>query len=246
MYNPFSLINKTILVTGSSSGIGRQIAIECSKMGASVIITGRNKERLQDTYDNLKGEGNCLVVCDLVDNSSFSKFCDGLPLIDGVVMCAAIFGSTPVKHNSEDYMMELFETNAFVNFRLSKYLVGKNKINKNGSIVYISSVASARPYKGNSLYSASKGAIDSFSKVLSIEVAAKKIRVNCIHPGIIWTKTDNDTAFSDEEWAKESSRIPLGFGRATDIANGCIYMLSDASRWMTGSDVIIDGGQSLI
>lgn len=244
MCYPFSLQGKKILITGASSGIGRSIAIECSKMGALVVITGRNKERLQDTYDNLTNSGNNQIVCDLTNKESFYSLCEELPVLDGVVMCAGIPCSTPVKHNSEIFMRELFETNTFVNFNLSKFLISKSKINKKGSIIFISSVASDRPYKGNSIYSASKAAIVSFANVLALEVANKAIRVNCISPGIIPTKA-NDSAFSDEDLAQQNNQMPLGFGKPNSISYGCIYLLSDASEWVTGINLNIDGGQSL-
>jgi len=244
MYNQFSLQGKKIFITGASSGLGRSIAIECSRMGAAVIITGRNKERLQKTYDKLTSSDNYQLVCDLTDKESFDRLCKELPQLDGVVMNAGIPCSTPVKHNSNSYMRELFETNAFVNFNLSKFLLSKRKINKKGSIIFISSVASDRPYKGNSIYSASKGAINSFAKILALEVANKEIRVNCISPGIIPTKA-NDSAFSDEDLAQQNNQMPLGFGKPIAIANSCIYLLSDASEWITGINLVVDGGQSL-
>ena len=244
MHNPFSLQGKNILITGASSGLGRSIAIECSKMGASVIITGRNKERLQDTYDKLTDFSNIQIVCDLTNKEAFDNLCNELPNLDGVVMNAGIPCSTPVKHNSDSFMHELFEANTFVNFNLSKFLLSKRKINKKGSVIFISSVASYRPYKGNSIYSASKAAINSFAKVLALEVANTAIRVNCISPGIIPTK-ENDSAFSDEDLKQQNNRMPLGFGKPIAIANGCIYLLSDASEWVTGINLIVDGGQSL-
>jgi len=244
MYNPFSLKGKKILITGASSGLGRSIAIECSKMGASVIITGRNKERLQETFDNLTSSNNTQIICDLTNKESFNHLCNKLPQLDGVVMNAGIPCSTPVKYNSEEYMRELFETNTFVNLNLSKFLIRRKIVNKRGSIIFISSVASNQPYKGNSIYSASKAAINSFSRVLALEVGNKNIKVNCISPGIIHTK-QNDSAFSDEELSKESQKIPFGFGKPEVIANASIYLLSDASEWVTGINLIVDGGQSL-
>lgn len=244
MYNPFSLQGKKILITGASSGLGRSIAIECSKMGASVVITGRDKEKLQNTYDYLSNTDNYQIVCDLTDRESFNRLCEELPQLDGVVMNAGIPCSTPVKHNSDSFVRELFEINTFVNFELSKFLIRKSKINKKGSIIFISSVAANRPYKGNSIYSASKAAINIFANVLALEVAYKEIRVNCISPGIIPTK-ENDSAFSDEDLAQQNNKMPLGFGKPIAIANGCIYLLSDASDWITGINLIVDGGQSL-
>lgn len=247
MNNLFSLHGKKILITGASSGLGRSIAIECSKMGASVIITGRNKERLQATFDELLKLDNQQIVCDLKDKKSFDDLCRELPQLDGVVMNAGIPCSTPVKYNSDSFMRELFETNTFVNFNLSKFLVKEKKINKKGSIIFITSVAANKAYKGNSIYSASKGAVHSFAKVLALEVANKKIRVNCISPGIIPISKSvlNNVAFSDEDLKEQMNKMPLGFGKSVMIANSSIYLLSDASEWITGINLIVDGGQSL-
>ena len=245
MYNPFSLQGKNILITGASSGLGRSIAIECSKMGASIVITGRHEERLQNTYDKLTSSGNYQFICDLTDKESFDRLCKELPQLDGVVMNAGIPCSTPVKNNSDSFMRELFETNTFVNFNLSKFLIRNRKIHKKGSIIFISSVASKRPYKGNSIYSASKAAVNCFAKVLALEVGYKReIRVNCISPGIIPIRA-NDSAFSDEDLAQQNNKIPLGFGKPKAIANSCIFLLSDASDWITGINLIVDGGQLL-
>lgn len=245
MSNPVSLAGKRVLITGASAGLGRSIAIECSQMGASLVITGRNEASLQATFASLTGSGNSQVVCDLRKPESFTRLCEGLPLLDGVVMCAGIPCSTPVKHNSDTFMRELFETNTFANFDLSQYLIRKNRVNKNGSIVFISSAAADRPYKGNSIYSASKAALNSFARVLALEVASKGIRVNCVSPGIVPVK-ENNSAFSEDDLAEQASKTPLGFGKPIAIANGCIYLLSDASEWITGTNLLIDGGQSLI
>ena len=245
MDNQFTLTGKSILVTGASSGLGKSIAIECSKWGASVIITGRNKERLNNTNELLEGNHNKQLVCDLSDKSSFNNMCDSLPKLDGVVMNAGIPCSTPIKHNSNKYMRELFEVNTFSNFNLSKFLIRRHIINNKGSIVFISSVASSIPYMGNSIYSASKAAMNSFARVMALEVGFKNgIRVNTLSPGIVPTKP-NDSAFSDKDLKKESGSIPLGFGSPLDIANSCIFLLSDASRWITGTNLVVDGGQSL-
>ena len=138
---------------------------------------------------------------------------------------------------------EVFKTNTFSNITLLQYLFRHNKIKKGASVIFISSVASIKPYKGNSLYSASKGALNSFAKVMALECGVKRIRVNCIHPGIIRTKPVSN--FSEEEMAKQAASIPLGFGVPDDIAYGCIYLLSDAAKWITGTELIIDGGQSI-
>lgn len=245
-YNPFTLEGKTILVTGASSGIGRATAIECSKMGATVIITGRNEERLRETYSRLEGADSISIVFDITNGDELKTFCSKMPLLDGIVMCAGITKTLPVKFNTRTNIEEIFNTNTFSNIALIGELLKQKCITNSASMIFISSVASYRPYKGNSLYSASKGALNSYAKVLAVELASRKIRVNIIMPGIVKTKMLDEQVFSDEDLILENDRIPLGFGVATDIACGCLYLLSNASKWITGTEFVIDGGQSII
>lgn len=247
MHNPYSLENKTILVTGASSGIGKQIALRCSEMGSRVVITGRNEDRLHDTFKRLVGVGHQEIICDLSDESVIPDFVKQIPLLDGVVLCAAIFDTTVIRHLKGQKIHDIFNANTFSNIFLSQQLLKTKKVNNGASIVFISSVASTKPYKGNALYSASKGAINSFSKVMAVELGCQKIRVNCIHPGIVRANIfTNDWAVTEEQLNIEEARFPLGFGEPDDVAYAAIYLLSDVSKWVTGSDLIIDGGQSII
>ena len=248
MNNPYSLHGKTILVTGASSGIGKCIAIRCSEMGANVIVTGRNEERLSSTITQLSTEGNHNgIIWDLSQIDTIKDFVTQLPELDGIVMDAAIFDTTVVRHLKQEKMHAMFNTNTFANIVLVQTLLKQRKLRNGSSVVFISSVASTRPYKGNALYSATKGAINSFSKVLAVELGAQQIRVNCIHPGIVQTKQDpKDWAVTKEELSAEEARYPLGFGEPDDIAYAAVYLLSDVAKWVTGSDMIVDGGQSII
>ncbi len=247
MNNPFSLLGKMILVTGSSSNIGRKIAIRCADMGAKVIVAARDVERMKATLAILEGEGHQYIQVDLTNVASIAALAEALPILDGVVMCAARFDSTPVKNIKRDTVQSMFETNTFSNFDLIQKLLKMKKIAKGGSIVFISSVASMRPYKGNSLYSATKGAINSFSKVLAIELGAKQIRVNCIHPGIVPRDEGvREGSLTVEQQRAEMAKFPLGMGNTDDIAYASVFLLSDVAKWITGIDLIVDGGQSLI
>ena len=245
--NPFSLEGKTILVTGSSSNIGRKIAVRCSEMGAKIIVAARDEERMKATVAALEGEGHQYIGVDLSNAASIAALAGALPVLDGVVMCAARFDSTPVKNIKRETVQAMFETNTFANFDLMQKLLKTKKVAKGGSIVFISSVASMRPYKGNSLYSATKGAINSFSKVLATELGAKQIRVNCIHPGIVPRDEGvREGSLTVEQQRAEMERFPLGMGETDDIAYASVYLLSDVAKWITGIDLIVDGGQSLI
>ena len=246
-YNPFSLEGKKILVTGASSNIGRQIAIKCSEMGARVILSARNENRLKESLAAMTGDYHQIIPCDLSDVEAIPVLVEQLTDLDGVIMCAAIFRTTPIRNNRRKYTEELFNTNTFSNIDIIQQLLKNRKIKDGGSILFISSVAAYRPYAGNALYSATKGAINSFCQVLAIEQAGRKIRSNCISPGIIRSdKEVKDWAVTKEELQKEENRFPLGFGHTTDIAYAAVYMMSDASKWVTGTNMIVDGGQSII
>lgn len=247
MINPFLLEGKTILVTGASSNIGRQIAVKCSEMGAKVIATARNEERLKETMDKMTGEGHQFISSDLSEAEQIPTLVQQLPELDGIVMCAAIFRTTPIRNNRRKYTEELFKTNTFANIDLVQLLLKNRKIKDGGSVLFISSVAAYRPYAGNALYSATKGAINSFCQVLAIEQGNRKIRANCVSPGIIQSDMEvKDWAVTQEELDKEEARFPLGFGHTEDIAYAAVYMMSDASKWVTGTNMIVDGGQSII
>ena len=247
LINPFSLEDKTILITGASSNIGKKIAVRSAQMGAKVIIAARDEGRMQATILEMCGDGHEYICVDLSNPDSITYLADRLPILDGIVLCAARFDTTPVKHVNRETLKAMFETNTFANIDLVQKLLKKKKIAKGGSIVFISSVASMRPYKGNSIYSATKGAINSFSKVLATELGNKGIRANCILPGIVKRETGiREGTLSVEQQKKEMEKFPLGMGEADDVAFATVYLLSHAAKWITGIDLIVDGGQSLI
>lgn len=244
--NIFTLNNKNILVTGASSGLGQQIAIDCSNMGASVITTGRNPERLNETFKLLSGKNNQSIIADLNQTEAVNDLIDSLPVIDGAVLCAGIVKTIPVKNISEEAIDEIFETNLLSNIKICSRLLKKKKLAKRGSIVMISSVSTFNVKIGNSLYSATKGGMNSFAKAMALEVARQGIRVNCIQPGFIPSGILERSGIEKEDFLKfYEERHPLGIGKPSDIANACIYLLSEASRWVTGSILTVDGGYTL-
>lgn len=245
-YNPFSLEGKTVLVTGSSSGIGARTAIECSKIGASVIVTARNLERLQDTFNQLEvHDNNNQIIADLTDVNDIDRLVDCLPELDGIVLNAGMLKTVPVKNIKDIDMMTVFETNILSSIRFVQRMLKAKKIKANGSIVFISSISTFQVKKGNSLYSATKGAINSFAKVLAVEVAARGVRVNCVQPGFIPTHVLDAGAVTEEQLQEHFKKYPLGIGSPEDIAFPVIYLLSDAAKWVTGSVFTIDGGGTL-
>ncbi|WP_372948090.1 SDR family NAD(P)-dependent oxidoreductase [Mariniphaga sp.] len=243
--SPFSLENKTILITGASSGLGAAIATECSKIGAKLIITGRNEDRLNKTFQKLNGQEHVQISIDLIKEEELNYLVKELPKLDGIVLCAGITMTKPIKFISKDNIDEIFQTNIISSMLLMQKLISSKIMNSGSSIVFISSIASSKAYIGNSIYSTSKGAVNSFSKVLALELAPRKIRSNCINPGIIPTEMLFSGTFSDEQLREDEKNYPLRYGEPNDIAYGCIYLLSDASKWVTGSVLTIDGGVTL-
>lgn len=243
LVNPFSLEGKTILVTGASSGIGKATAVLCSQMGARVVITGRNEERLQDTLDNLSGEGNIQVAADLTDDESRTRLVESIPTLDGIVHCAGIGHRKPCKAIDAEDIATVMNANFNTAVLLQACLLSRKKINKSASIVFISSRAADVPDIANSIYSASKGALKSYAKCLSLELAPRDIRVNCICPAVVMTPLILESGVDPEQLQSEQAKYPLKrYGKPEDIANLAAFLLSDASSWMTGSCIDITGG----
>ena len=247
-YNPYSLKSKTILVTGASSGIGRSVAIECSKFDARLIITGRNEERLDETFKNLEGDGHKSVVADLSSEAGLSELVDKVEKIDGIVHCAGINNNIPFSFVKRESLEEIMEVNFMAPAILSSQLVKKKKVNKNSSIVFISSISGVKcSAPASSMYSASKGAINGIAKGMALDLAPKGIRVNCLNPGVVDTNIFEKGQITEEQLEENRKLYPLRrFGQPKDIALAVIYLLSDASSWVTGSNLIIDGGFTLI
>lgn len=242
MQNPFTLAGKTILVTGASSGIGRGIAIACAGMGAHVILTARNQERLAETLSQMEGEGHVVIPADLTDNAQRQALIAALPALDGLVQCAGVMNRIPCKSVGKEDIDSVFMPNVEAPMLLQAELLQERKINKNASIVYLASIAARSAVAGNALYSASKAALISYAKCLALELAPRKIRVNCICPAMVWTDLALVGA-TKEELEADQLKYPLKrYGTPKDIANLAIYLLSDASGWMTGSCVEITGG----
>ncbi len=245
MYNPYALTGKTILITGASSGLGACTAIECSKSGATLIISGRNEERLNNTFKQLLGQGHTQYLLDLTGKENIDELVKILPQLDGLALCAGITKTIPVKFISNENIDEIFQTNIISSMQLIQKLLKHRKINKGGSIVFVSSISTTYADKGNSIYASSKGAMNSFSKVLALELAAQQITSNCIQPGFVPTRMLEDGTVTEEQLLEEKKRYPLGFGEPTDIANGIMYFLSNAAKWVTGTVLTIDGGITL-
>jgi NAD(P)-dependent dehydrogenase (short-subunit alcohol dehydrogenase family) len=252
MENPFSLEGKKILITGASSGIGRQCAISCSQMGANVVLLGRNEQRLSKTFNLLSKGEHLYYSIDLTEyekiESVISDAVQKVGKIDGFIHAAGIEKTLPLNMMKLPIYNELFGINVIAGFEIAKCLTKKKYIsNEKASFVFIASIMSIVANAGLTGYCASKGALVSGCKSMSIELAKKKIRVNTISPGYIQTEMmeQAEKRMSDEEMKQLRSGFLLGIGNCEDVANACIYFLSDASKWVTGTNFIIDGGYSV-
>lgn len=242
-YNPFSLSGKTILVTGASSGIGQAIAVSVSKMGANVVINGRNIAKLEKTLSLLAGENNSIIVADLTKGEDIAKLADSVPQLDGIVHCAGIGHRMPAKMLTENEIDSVMKANFNGAVLLQAALLTKKKVKKDSSIVFIASKAAESPSPGNAIYSASKGALISYARCLALELAPRGIRVNCICPAMVWTDLIMLNEVTLEQLQESEKSYPLKrYGKPEDIANLAIYLLSDASSWMTNSCIDITGG----
>lgn len=242
-FNPFSLKGKTILVTGASSGIGRGVAIACSRMGATVVLNGRNRQRLESTFALLADGNHEIITADLTDNGSVDRLISALPKLDGVVHCAGIGQRVLAKNLTPEDVDNVMDANFKGPVMLQQVLLAGQRINKGASIVFIASIATWSPSIGNGVYSASKGAIVSYANCLALELAPRKVRVNCISPAMVWTDLILQEGVDEEQLKADEQKYPLKrYGTPEDVANLVIYMLSDASKWMTGSNVKLSGG----
>ena len=247
-YNPFSLVGRTILVTGASSGIGRAIAIECSRMGASVVITARNEERLLDTLSLLEQGNHVAIIADLGSSEGRQKLVEELPMIDGLVNNAGINSIELVPFIKEETLDKIFKINIIAPILLTQQIVKRKIIKNGGSIVFTSSISGIGICSpGNSLYSASKGALSAFMKNAALDLAAKKIRCNAVLPGMVESPLkDMKSQVSEKQWEENLKMYPLKrFGQPVDVAYAAVYLLSDAASWVTGTELVIDGGRKL-
>jgi len=250
MINLINLTDKNIVITGASSGIGQSAAILCSKLGAKVSIIGRNKDNLTKTLSLMEGTGHLLFIMDVTKYEQIDALVSEIVAtngkIDGFIYSAGLEMTRPLKILKIEMLQEVFAVNVFAGFEFAKYITKKQNINQGSSLIFISSIVGMFGQSGKIAYSASKGALLSGCKSMALEFANREIRVNTILPALV--ETDMSTQIMEtigEEGKAEVLKMhPLGFGKAEDVANSCAFLLSDASKWITGTNFIIDGGYS--
>ncbi|MCX6311096.1 MAG: SDR family NAD(P)-dependent oxidoreductase [Bacteroidetes bacterium] len=245
---PFHLHNKTILVTGASSGIGRQVAISASNMGATLLLSGRNSAELEKTISLLSGANHKIISADLLLQHERENLANEIPMLDGIVHCAGTVKPFPIKFLDQKKLDETLKINYEAPVLMMAAILKNKKLNKNASLVFLSSISGQHPHKGGTLYAGSKAAIESFAKVLSLELYPQGIRANCISPAMVKTPMFDQAAdeMSKEEMDKHIGKYPLGVGLPEDVANAAIFLLSPAARWITGINITLDGGFLLI
>ena len=248
--NPFSLKDKKIIITGASSGLGRACAILFSQLGAIIVLMGRDENRLIETRKNMLNPENHLIISlDLTNidaieahiKEAYSK----LGTFDGLVHCAGISATLPLRLINEDKLNTFFQTNVYSAIYLCKILSKPKYMNeKGGSFVLISSIMGHVGEVGKTIYSLTKGALLAGTKSMALELAQKKIRVNCVSPGVIITPMTSAQPYNESEESLNliKSYHPLGLGEPNDVANACAYLISDASKWVTGTNLMVDGG----
>ena len=249
-YNPFTLKDKVIIVTGASSGIGAQCAIDCSKMGAKVVLIARNEERLKQTLAQMEGDGHFICPIDLSSSEHLKERIKDIVVkvgkINGVVNCAGMSSVTPLKLVTDEMLDAFFRTNVYSSINLSKEVARVGNYDKDGgcSIVFLASIMGICGEKCKTMYSATKGALISAARSMACELAKNKIRVNVVSPGAIETPINAKLPhMADPELRKQlEDKHLLGLGECSDISNACVYLLSDASKWVTGQNFVIDGG----
>jgi len=246
MVQPFSLVGKNILVTGASGGIGRAITIQCSTQGGTLSLTARTQEKLEEVKALLSGEGHNVIPADLSLDSDLEKIAGSVPELDGLVLNAGILKTVPVRYLKKEDAENMMNVNFFSSVFLLQKLLKNKKIKAGASVCFISSISASFVHPGNALYSASKGAVNSFTRSTALELAPKKIRVNAVLPGMIETELLEKSPIDETNLEKHRNNYPLGrFGKPEDVAGLVGYLLSDASEWMTGSLLTLDGGYSL-
>jgi len=251
VHSIFNLSNKNIIVTGASSGIGRQCAITFSQLGANIILIARNRKRLEETFNRLNKGNHLYISQDIIEydklENAINTVTEKIGKISGFVHSAGTEMTLPLKSMTSSYYENMFAINVISGFELARIISKKKYLDENGaSFVFISSVMGMLGQAGKIGYCSSKGALISGAKAMALEIASKHIRVNCIISGVVETEMSNKMFESLPKESKKSviDMHPLGLGKPNDIAYACAYLLSDAARWITGTNLIIDGGYS--
>lgn len=244
--NILDLSDKTILVTGAASGIGREAAITISRLGAKIILLDISAEGLQDTLHSLEGEGHIIKVTDLTDFEFLkilvNEVVEKCGKLNGVVHCAGISSRKPLNVLSYDGFGKVMDINFYSFVELVKNATKKKYFEDGGSIVVMSSISSIRGYKAKAEYCVSKAAVDAFVRCMALELAERKIRVNSIMPGAVITPMAIKAQTLNNQLGTDSFEAPLGNTEPYEVANMIVFLLSNATKTITGTSILMDGG----
>jgi NAD(P)-dependent dehydrogenase (short-subunit alcohol dehydrogenase family) len=239
----FDLAGKTYLITGASSGIGKDVAVLLSAHNGKLIITGRDEQRLSETFGLLNGNEHKKIIADITNETELEELVNQIRELDGIVFSAGITDYMPAKFINQKHFDAIFNINFKAPVFLTQKLLAKRKIKKEASLVYISSIATKYAYFGGSMYTSSKMALEGYCKTLAIELGKDGTRVNCVSPAMVKTDMLGKAAdvVSNESIESFKKLHPLGFGKPRDVSSAILFLLSDASKWITGQNLILGG-----
>jgi NAD(P)-dependent dehydrogenase (short-subunit alcohol dehydrogenase family) len=245
-----SFAGKHILVTGASSGIGRAAALQLARQGACISAVARREDLLVELVNELShinSLDHSFFTCDLSSETEINELSRLLQPVDGILHAAGKVFPLPVKFIREKHLLEVMKINFFAPVILNATLLGQQKIKDCASVVFISSISTKHPYFGGSLYVSSKAALESYSRNFALEVASRKIRSNVVSPALVKTAIFDLTveSYDAEQLKAYENKYPFGFGEPEDVANTVVFLLSDLSKWITGQEIVMDGGLTL-
>lgn len=248
MTNSFSLAGKTILVTGASTGIGRAVCDQISDLGGQFVAVARREDKLKTLLASHASSGHRLIAYDLAEKANCQTLVDQLEQIDGFVHSAGQVTISPVKFMKQETLQSIMNVNYYSFVWICQALLKKKKLNKGASIIGLSSISASHGMKGNGMYASSKAALEGFSKTLAAELSNQEIRVNNLSLGLVNTQMADytESIFSQEQLRADAAKYPLGHGSVIDAVNPILFLLSDASRWITGQTIVVDGGRTSV
>lgn len=243
--DPFRLDGRAVLITGATSDIGRAIAVACSKAGANIIATGRNRERLDQTIGALGAEGHHHgIIANLRLDEDRIRVAEEAGSIFAVIHGAAVTGAARMHSVWPEFVAERVDVNLIAPIFLTRHLLRQDRIEAGGAILFINSLSSLAGSRGAGVYAATKASQIALARCLAIETAAKRIRVNCVSPGIV--RTEVYDAMGEEWIKKQAANYPLGLGEPADVAGAALFLVSEASRWITGQTLVLSGAVSVL
>lgn len=249
-FNPMDLSGRLILVTGASAGIGQAAARLVARLGARVVLGGRDLERLGRTHAELSGCGHALAPFDIENVDAIPEWIRSLAgehgPFDGIAHCAGIQALRPIRSFSQDFFDKVMRINLGSAMAIARGVRRKECHTDKASLVLVASTSALAASPGNIVYAASKGGLITATRGLAVELVGDRVRVNCVVPATVETEMIERLRqrLTEDQYEKLRAIQPLGFGQPDDVAGMIAFLLADTARWMTGSVVTVDGGCS--